>query len=62
MCRILSNTCPIYLSGMQYITLSLEEISAEMDIEGFAQKHQELMKDTDLPEFEFHPFMVRWLC
>lgn len=53
--RILSNTCPMYLSGMQYITLSLEEISAEIDLEGFAQKHKELMQEVHLPEFEMHP-------
>ena len=49
----------MYLSGMQYITLSLEEISAEIDLEGFAQKHKELMQEVHLPEFEMHPCRVR---
>ena len=56
---MLSNTCPIYLEGMKKIHLSVEEISAEMDVQGFAEDHKELMRDAVLPQFVPHAYMVR---
>ena len=44
---------------MQKIYLSVEEISAEMDVQGFAEDHKDLMQEAVLPQFVPHAFMVR---
>ena len=44
---------------MKKIHLSAEEISAEMDVQGFAEDHKDLMQEAVLPQFVPHAFMVR---
>lgn len=43
---------------MKKIHLSVEEISAEMDVQGFAEDHKDLMQEAVLPQFVPHAFMV----
>ena len=56
--RTLSNTAPVYLSSMQHIVLSVDEVDGRSDVESFVNVHSDLHKSPGMPELELHPCSV----
>lgn len=55
--RVLSNTAPAYLEGMQRIYISVDKIDGASDIDFFINEHSELLGAPQPPQLEKHCFV-----
>lgn len=59
LCRVLSDTCPTYLDGMQRILLFADEVNSHEDMNGFVNMHPHLKSPLDRPKFESFQAMAK---
>lgn len=55
--RVLSNTAPVYLEGVQRIYLSVDTIDGVSDIDFFVNEHSEFHTAPQPPQLEKHSFV-----